>query len=97
MKLNKFFLIMGICFIVGGAFGLIQEKISPKTHTVTETVIIQEGDTLYDICYNYRKLDCRDPYILEFIDEIKELNPHLKQGKFLQPGDKILVRYKQLD
>jgi len=37
--------------------------------------------------------DYRKPYIFEFMDEVKKLNPDLP--KYLQVGDKILIQYRE--
>ena len=63
----------------------------PKTQIVT-TYTIQPKDTIWHIAETYRKLDCRNPYILEFKEELIKLNPTLDAGA-LHVGDKIQVRY----
>ena len=92
----KFALMFLVFMIAGIGFGIYTEKtLEPKTHTVSTMYVVKEGDTLIDICYTYQQLDCRKPYILEYVDEIKALNPELP--KYLQVGDKIKIRYLERD
>ena len=59
-----------------------------------ENYKVRAGDTFWDITQYYRDLDARNLYIFEYQDEIRELNPHLKDKKFqLQPNDVITVHY----
>ena len=59
-----------------------------------ENYKVRAGDTFWDITQYYRDLDARNLYIFEYQDEIRELNPHLKDKHFqLQPNDVITVRY----
>ena len=88
----KFALLFLVFLIAGIGLGIsIEDSLTPKTHTVSTMYIVKDGDTLIDICYEYQQLDCRKPYILEYVDEIKALNPNLP--KYLQVGDKIFIRY----
>ena len=92
----KFALLFVVLFVAGIGLGIYTEKtLEPKTHTVSTMYVVKEGDTLIDICYTYQQLDCRKPYILEYVDEIKALNPELP--KYLQVGDKIKIRYLESD
>ena len=92
----KFALMFLVFLIAGIGLGIYTEKtLEPKTHTVSTMYVVKEGDTLIDICYTYQQLDCRKPYILEYVDEIKALNPELP--KYLQVGDKIKIRYLERD
>ena len=59
-----------------------------------ENYKVQAGDTFWDITQYYRDLDARNLYIFEYQDEIRELNPHLKDKHFqLQPNDVIQIKY----
>lgn len=59
-----------------------------------ETYKVRSGDTFWTISQYYRDLDARDLYIFEYQDELRELNPQLKNnGCQLQPNDLITVRY----
>ena len=92
----KFALLFLVFLIAGIGLGInIEESLTPKTHTVSTMYVVKDGDTLIDICYTYQQLDCRRPYILEYVDEIKALNPNLP--KYLQVGDKIKIRYLERD
>lgn len=63
----------------------------PKSQIVT-TYTIKPNDTIWHIAATYRKLDCREPYILEFKEELMKINPNIDAGA-LQVGDKINIRY----
>lgn len=96
-KLKKAALIAATIFTAGlGAGAFIYHNLAvtlnPPKNPVTETYIIKQGDTIWHIAETYRKLDCREPYILEYKDELMKLNPNLDVGK-LQVGDKINIRY----
>ena len=92
----KFALLFLVFLIAGIGLGVYTERsLEPKTHTVSTMYVVKDGDTLIDICYTYQQLDCRKPYILEYVDEIKALNPNLP--KYLQVGDKIKIRYLERD
>lgn len=66
-----------------------------KPPQVEEVYVVQPGDTLYSICINYREKDTTDPYILEYIDTIREHNPQLVESKNqLQVGDKLKMVYR---
>ena len=93
----KKILLLFLVFLIGGiGLGIYTEtSFKPKTHIVSEMYIVKEGDTLIDICYEYQQLDYRKLYILDFVDEIKKLNPELP--KYLQVGDKIKIQYLERD
>ena len=95
----KFALLFLVFLIAGIGLGInIEESLTPKTHTVSTMYVVKDGDTLIDICYTYQNLDCRKPYILEFMDEVKKLNPFLEKRKNnLQVGDKIFIQYLERD
>ena len=92
----KFALLFVVFLIAGIGLGIsIEDSLTPETHTVSTMYVVKDGDTLIDICYTYQQLDYRKPYILEYVDEIKALNPNLP--KYLQIGDKILIHYLERD
>ena len=95
----KFALLFVVFIIVGIGIGIEVEKtLEPRTHTVSTMYVVKDGDTLIDICWTYQNLDCRHPYIFEFMDEVKELNPYLAERKNqLQVGDKIYIQYLERD
>ena len=93
---SKIALLFLVFLIAGIGLGIYTERsLEPETHTVSTMYVVKDGDTLIDICYTYQQLDCRRPYILEYVDEIKALNPDLP--KYLQVGDKIKIRYLERD
>ena len=74
-------------FAVFAAFTVLFEVCpapAPKTR-VEATYTVQEGDTLWGIAEQY----CGDTYILEYIEDLKRLNPGLTVD--LRPGQKIRV------
>ena len=94
----KFVLLFAVFVIAGIGIGLgVESSLTPKTHTVSTMYVVKEGDTLIDICWTYQNLDCRHPYIFEYMDEVKELNPFLEERKNqLQIGDKIYIQYQEV-
>ena len=97
--LLKFALLFLVFMVAGIGLGInIEESLTPKTHTVSTMYVVKDGDTLIDICYTYQNLDCRKPYILEFMDEVKNLNPFLQERKNnLQVGDELKIQYLERD
>ena len=94
----KFLMLFAVFVIVGIGIGLgVESSLTPKTHTVSTMYVVKEGDTLIDICWTYQNKDCRHPYIFEYMDEVKELNPFLEERKNqLQIGDKIYIQYQEV-
>lgn len=62
---------------------------APEYNVSTEVVVVTSGDTLWKIGNYY--IDKQDKYkdVRELIHYIKEDNKHL--GKYLVPGDKVIV------
>ena len=61
-----------------------------------ENYKVRNGDTFWNVTEYYRELDDRNLYIFEYQDEVRELNPHLKERHYqLQPDDVITVQYVQ--
>lgn len=59
-----------------------------------ETYRVKAGDTFWNVTEYYRDLDARDLYIFDYQDEVRELNPKLKDNNCqLQPNDLITVHY----
>ena len=59
-----------------------------------ETYRVKAGDTFWNVTEYYRDLDARDLYIFDYQDEVRDLNPHLKDNNCqLQPNDLITVHY----
>ncbi len=97
-RIQKTALILAITFIVGvvvGVLGFDAVKDSlPQKVAVQETYKVKGGDTFWDIAAKYREQDCRNLYILEFLEELKELNPSIAAKKNqLHVGDEMIVRY----
>ena len=97
--LLKFALLFLVFMVAGIGLGIYTEKtLEPQTHTVSTMYVVKDGDTLIDICYTYQQLDCRKPYIFEFMDEVKNLNPFLQERKNnLQVGDELKIQYLERD
>lgn len=83
-------------FSLGFLTGAITEfSLSKDYRVVHEVYTVKQGDTFMDICLEYRKRDDRDPYIFEYMDEIRKINPFVAENQNqLQVGDKINIRYK---
>jgi len=96
---RKILLLFVVFMVVGVGIGIeVEKSLELKSHVVSTMYVVQEGDTLIDICWTYQNLDCRHPYIFEFMDEVKELNPYLEKRKNqLQVGDKIYIQYLERD
>ena len=84
-------------FTLGFLLGSIAEySLAHDYKVISEVYTVKQGDTFMDICLQYRKKDARDPYVFVYMDEIRELNPFLKETKNqLQPGDEIKIQYKE--
>ena len=77
-------------------FGLFSASVldKPQDNIHIETYKVRAGDTFWNVTEYYRNLDERDLYIFDFMDEVRELNPHLVEKNCqLQPGDMITVKY----
>jgi len=76
-------------FAVFAAFTVLFEVCpapAPKTR-VEATYTVQEGDTLWGIAEQY----CGDTYILEYIEDLKGINPGLTSN--IQSGKRIRIVY----
>lgn len=96
-KLLKVALVVFLgAFSLGFFTGAITEFTLTKNYKViSEIYTVKQGDTFMDICLEYRKLDQRDPYIFEYMDEIRKLNPQLKENhNQLDIGDELKIQYK---
>ena len=80
-------------FTLGFLSGAVTEYSLAKNKIVEEIYTVKKGDTLMDICIEYRKRDCRTPYILEYMDEIRRINPDINSN--LKVGDEIKIQYKE--
>lgn len=81
--------------LVAGAAVMFSGAYNQPTKTVHDVYIVEEGDALWTLTEKYRSKDVRDPYIYEYMDEIKRLNPELTEnhGK-IQPGQILRFEYK---
>lgn len=98
---EKFLKVLAVVFFgafsLGFVSGIIAEyTLTPKNKIVSEVYTVKQGDTFMDICIEYRKRDCRDPYIFEYMDEIRALNPVLIENKNqLKAGDELQIQYRE--
>lgn len=94
-KLVKVALIVFFAGLTLGFFtGAVTEySLTTKNKVVTEVYVVKQGDTLMEICAEYRKRDFRNPYILEYIEEIRRLNPQIDTN--LQVGDELKIQYRE--
>ena len=85
-----------ICFLLlGSAWLSCGFYFADETELVQETYTVRSGDTLRGISERYLAQNTgKNSYILEFEQEIKELNPWLQErhGQLL-PGDEIIICY----
>lgn len=94
---NKIVQIVAVVFIAAFTLGFFVgrdvEFSLTKNKIVEEIYTVKQGDTFMDICIEYRKRDCRNPYILEYMDEIRRLNPKVDSN--LKVGDEIKIQYRE--
>ena len=83
-------------FSLGFLTGAFTEFSLTKNYKIiSENYTVKQGDTFMDICLEYRKQDARDPYIFEYMDEIKKLNPLVQENNCqLSIGDELKIQYK---
>ena len=82
------------------AFGLVGLAIMnagfQSGEEVHEVYTVKGGDTLWSISEAYLKKTDGDVYILQFMEDIKSENPHLKQnGYTLQAGEVLNITYRR--
>lgn len=94
-KILKVALIVFFAGLTLGFFtGAVTEySLTTKNKVVTEVYVVKQGDTLMEICAEYRKRDFRNPYILEYLEEIRRLNPQIDTN--LQVGDELKIQYRE--
>lgn len=97
---EKILKIACIVFLGGFSLGFLSGAITEFTlaknyRVVSEVYTVKQGDTFMDICLQYRKQDQRDPYIFEYMDEIKKINPLVARNNCqLSVGDELKIQYK---
>lgn len=80
--------------LLGGIFSLSIHNPDEKNIIHVENYKVRNGDTFWNVTEYYRELDARNLYIFEYQDEVRELNPHLRDRHYqLQPNDVITVQY----
>ena len=85
--------VVGICLPNIGA-NLIEMDKDKSNSLTTEKYTVKAGDTFWAITSRYRDKDARNMYLLEYQDEVRELNPYLVERHCqLQPNDVITIRY----
>ncbi len=95
---DKILQIVAVVFIAAFTLGFLsgaitEYSLATKNKIVEEIYTVKKGDTLMDICIEYRKRDCRNPYILEYMDEIRRINPDINLN--LKVGEEIKIQYKE--
>ena len=96
--MEKIFKIIIVIFFAAFTFGFVISKYAEYTLTknykiTTENYTVKPGDTLMKICIKYKQHDYRNPYILEYIEEIKKLNPNFDNN--LRVGDELKIQYME--
>lgn len=92
--------IAGMCLLnIGANLDVIKNWFPDDTATLkVEKYTVQTGDTFWDVTRYYRDKDARNLYIFDYQDEVRSLNPQLKEQNYqLQPNDVITVQYLDYD
>ena len=63
------------------------------THLVETVYTVQPGDTWWGIVEYFRDLDAEDRYVLEYKQEMEQLNEGIDTGN-LTPGQKLRIQYR---
>ena len=86
---------LAVCAVLlFGTAALSIDLTEGKNIVHVENYKVRTGDTFWNVTEYYRELDARNLYIFEYQDEVRELNPHLKERHYqLQPNDVITVQY----
>ena len=86
--------ILAVLFIAGVCLSSTSFSQLEQKNLCTETYIVRAGDTFWDVSCRYRDLDARNLYIMEYQDELRELNSWLKDAHCqLKPNDVLTVHY----
>lgn len=80
--------------IIGIIYLLISYYIDSTRILKTEVYTVQPYDTIWSIAERFSSKDCRNPYILSYIEEIRTNNGFLRDQHYqLQVGDKLTISY----
>lgn len=81
------------------AVGFLSGSAHQRDFTATQIrYVVQPGDTFWDVANRYYNRDSRRLYLLEYHDEIRQLNPQIAARHYqISPGDVINVRYYKGD
>lgn len=81
--------------LLTGAAAMFSGANTTPTEVAHDVYIVEEGDNLWTLTEKFRERDTRDPYIYEYMDEIKKLNPELIENKGrLYPGQVLKFEYE---
>ena len=64
------------------------------THLVETVYTVQPGDTWWGIVERFREMDADDKYVLEYKQELDQLNEGVDLGS-LTPGQTLRIQYRE--
>ena len=64
------------------------------THLVETVYTVQPGDTWWSIVERFREMDAEDRYVLEYKQELEQLNEGIDLGN-LTPGQTLRIQYRE--
>ena len=64
------------------------------THQVETVYTVQPGDTWWSIVEHFRDVDVEDRYVLEYKQELDQLNEGVDLGN-LTPGQTLRIQYRE--
>ena len=64
------------------------------THQVETVYTVQPGDTWWSIVEHFRDVDAEDRYVLEYKQELEQLNEGIDLGN-LTPGQTLRIQYRE--
>ena len=67
---------------------------SADTHLVETVYVVQPGDTWWSIVEHFRDVDAEDRYVLEYKQELDQLNDGVDLGN-LTPGQTLRIQYRE--
>lgn len=81
--------------LLAGAAVMFSGAYTAPTEVVHDVYIVEDGDNLWTLTEKFRRKDARDPYIYEYMDEIKRLNPELTENHSrIYPGQVLRFEYE---